>query len=174
MLISSHVCASWQCHNPNVLQQDHLVNMKWDTKSKQTSTLEWDNVIPRPQGKHIMESHETPGKCDTMGPILRGKAKPPIEAHHPHIVNPESADMYAILAAQSQQAKAAAGGPAVIHRKRVFQRVPGEEHTPIFEERFAWLVKPRPKPLKAADGTVVEQANNPTHPMGEQRDKPWH
>ena len=155
------------------------MNMRWDPKLKHTSNLEWDNVVPRPQGKYVMGNDETPGKRDTMGPILRGKAKPPAEAHHPHIHNPESADMYAILAAQSQQQQnATARAPAVIHRKRVFQRIPGEEHTPIFEERFAWLVKPKPKPQTAADGTVVEQPISPmlapTHPMGEQRDKPWH
>lgn len=126
-----------------------------------------------------MESHETPGKCDTMGQILQGKAERPNEAHHPHIVCPESADMYAILAAQaSQQQGVTAGAPSAIRRKRVFGRVPGEEHNPIFEERYAWLVKPKPKPQKAADGTVLEQTISPfltpTHPMGEQRDKPWH
>lgn len=167
------------CATMDVLLQDHLMNMKWNPQQPEISKMEWDNAIPRPHGKHIMQNHETPGKCDTMGQILRGKAQRPVEAHHPHIVNPESVDMYAILTAQSsQQQGSTAGMPSAIHRKRVFQRIPGEEHTPIFEERYAWLVKAKPKPQKTADGTVIEQTVNPylvpTHPMGEQRDKPWH
>ena len=153
------------------------MNMRWDTHAQQPrQTLEWDNVVPRPQGKHIMQNHETPGKCDTMGAILRGKVKPPVETHHPHLLNPESADMYAIMSAQSHQKPGLPLPPPFIKRKRVFNHVPGEEHAPVFEERFAWLVKPKQQPVQAegAEPAKVRTLSGATHPIGVQRDKPWH
>ncbi|DBB13957.1 hypothetical protein WJX82_000068 [Trebouxia sp. C0006] len=144
---------------------DHLTSMKWDPYSKET--LEWDNHIPRPQGKLIMHSGEVSGKRDTMQGILSGTAKPGVEGTHPHKADPESPAMYAIMASQPPAAQDLAG--VVMHRKRVVRPVPGEGHTPVFQERYAWLGKPK-------DGS--EKPKGPlagvTHPVGAQSNSVWH
>jgi len=139
--------------------------MKWDPNSKET--LEWDNHIPRPQGKLIMHSGEVSGKRDTMQGILSGTAKPGVVGTLPHKADPESPAMYAIMASQPPAAQDVAG--VVMHRKRVVRPVPGESHTPVFQERYAWLGKPK-------DGS--EKPKGPlagvTHPVGAQSTSVWH
>ena len=145
--------------------QDHLTSMKWDPNSKET--LEWDNHIPRPQGKLIMHAAEVSGKRDTMQGILSGTAKPGVEGTHPHKADPESPAMYAIMASQPPAAQDLAG--VVMHRKRVVRPVPGESHTPVFQERYAWLGKPKEgseKPKGPLAGV--------THPVGAQSQSIWH
>lgn len=150
--------------------------MRWDPSAPSRQTLEWDGVVQRPSGKHMMQSYETPGKNDTMGAVLRGQGKADQDIQRPHIYCPESADMYAVMAAQSPQQPGPQASPVIIKRKRVFNHVPGEEHTPIYEERFAWLVKPKPKVPEGADEQQTKAITmmGPTHPIGVQRDKPWH
>ena len=148
-----------------VALQDHLTDMKWDPHSKET--LEWDNHIPRPEGKLIKHSGEVSGKRDTMQGILSGTAKPIQEGSHPHKADPESPAMYAIMASQPPAAQDAGG--VVIHRKRLFRPVPGEEHTPVFQERYAWLGKP-----KDGSGKPKGPLAGVTHPVNVQPDSVWH
>ena len=127
----------------------------------------------------MMQRYETPGKNDPMGGVLRGQGKLDQDVQRPHIYCPESADMYAVMSAQSPQKPGPQLPPQlpppIIKRKRVFNHVPGEEHTPIYEERFAWLIKPKQKvPEGAEQQTKAVTLMGPTHPIGVQRDKPWH
>ena len=140
------------------------MNMKWDSDSK--ATLEWDNHVPRPQGKHIMRNGEAAGKRDSMQAILTGTAKRE-EGCHPHIVNPESADMYAIMASQPPALRDAA---VVIHRKRVVRPVPGEAHSPVFQERYAWLGSPKQAGSEKPKGPLA----GATHPVNVLPDSVWH
>ena len=149
-----------------LFSQDHLTDMHWDPHSKET--LEWDNVIPRPQGKLIMHAGEVSGKCDTMQGILAGTAKPSPPGSHPHKADPESADMYAIMASQTPSANDASA--AVIHRKRVVRPVPGEEHSPVFQERYAWLGKSRQDMADKPKGLLA----GVTHPVNRRPDSVWH
>lgn len=146
--------------------QDHLMNMKWDPHSKET--LEWDNHIPMPEGKLIMRNGEVSGKRDTMQGILTGTAKSGVEVSHPHKADPESRDMYAIMACQPPAAQDAAN--AVILRKQIVRPVPGEDHTPIFQERYAWLGKPKADVPARPQGSLA----GITHPVNVQPDSVWH
>ena len=137
--------------------------MKWDPQSKET--LEWDNHIPRPQGKLIMHGNQAPGKHDTMRDILSGTAKPQTQLGHSHTANTESSDMYAIMVSQPADVQSSAG--ADIHRKRVVRPVPGEEHRPVVQERYSWLCKPKSGP---ADGAVAVV----THPVNSRPASIWH
>ncbi|KAL3132528.1 hypothetical protein ABBQ32_009071 [Trebouxia sp. C0010 RCD-2024] len=150
-------------------QEDHLTDMRWDTCSK--NTLEWDNVIPRPQGKLIMQAGAVSGKRDTMQGILTGTAEPTSSPAHPHKADPVSADMYAIMASQVPSPHNTVPTAAVIHRKRVVRPVPGEEHTPVFQERYAaWLGKPRQDMAEKPQGLLA----GATHPVNRQPDSVWH
>lgn len=139
--------------------------MRWDPRSKET--LEWDNAIPKPQGKLIMDASEVSGKRDSMQGILTGTAKPSVSACHPHKVDPEGADMYAIMA--SQKLSGHDTPAAVIHRKRLVRPVPGEEHRPALQERYAWLGKPRQDPADKPGGLLASV----THPVNRQPDSVW-
>lgn len=169
-------CTSWLPNIPNirfcilhVCLQDHLTDMRWDTCSK--NTLEWDNVIPRPQGKLIMQAGAVSGKRDTMQGILTGTAEPTSSPAHPHKADPVSADMYAIMASQVPSPHNTVPTAAVIHRKRVVRPVPGEEHTPVFQERYAaWLGKPRQDMAEKPQGLLA----GATHPVNRQPDSVWH
>lgn len=145
--------------------QDHLTDMRWDPCSKET--LEWDNAIPKPQGKLMMHAGEVSGKCDTMQGILTGTAKPTPSLSHPHKVNPEGAAMYAIMASQTPSGHDSS--PVVIHRKRVVRPVPGEEHHPALQERYAWLAKPRQDTADKPGGVLASV----THPVNKQPDSVW-
>lgn len=139
--------------------------MRWDHSSKET--LEWDNAIPRPQGKLIMQAGEVRGKQDTVQGILAGTDKPTPPRPHPHIVHPEGADMYAIMA--SQRLPKDDIPSVVIHRKRVVRPVPGEEHCPALQERYAWLGKPRQGTADKPRGVLASV----THPVNRQPDSVW-
>ena len=146
--------------------QDHLTNMKWDPHSK--DSLEWDNHVPRPQGKLIMHGDQATGKRDTMQGILSGTAKPQPQHSCRHTVNSESSSMYAIMA--SQPADVQSCSPVVIHRKRIVRPVPGEDHKPVFQERYAWLGRPRAESVEVA---ASPQASV-THPVNSRPDSIWH
>ena len=145
--------------------QDHLTDMRWDPCSKET--LEWDNVVPKPQGKLIMHAGEVSGKRDTMQGILTGTAKTTPSPTHPHKVNFEGPDMYAIMA--SQMSPGHDSSAVVIHRKRVFRAIPGEEHQPALQERYSWLGKPRQDIADKPGGILA----GVTHPVNKQPDSVW-
>ena len=142
--------------------------MRWDPCSK--NPLEWDNIIPRPQGKLIMQAGAVSGKRDTMQGILTGTAKPTASPAHPHQAAPESADMYAIMASKVPSPRDNVSSAAVIHRKRVVRPVPGEDHTPVFQERYAWLGKPKQNMADKPQGLLASA----THPVNRQPDSVWH
>ena len=151
----------------NILQlQDHLTNMKWDPHSKET--LEWDNVVPKPQGKLIMHGDQATGKRDTMQGILSGTGKPQLQPSCRNTVNSESGSMYAIMS--SQPAAVESSSPVIIHRKRVVRPVPGEDHKPVFQERYAWLGRPRAQSVEVAGGLKATM----THPVNSRPDSIWH
>ncbi len=115
-----------------------------------------------------MHNGEVAGKQDTMQGILSGTAKPSAEGSHPHKADPESPAMYAIMASQPPAAQDTAG--AVILRKRVVRPVPGEDHSPVFQERYAWLGKPKQEGSDKPKGALA----GVTHPVNVQPDSVWH
>ena len=83
----------------------------------------------------------------------------------PHRVLPESGEMYAAMAPASTVTAAVAKDSVKqpkITRRQIIKPVPGEDHRPIHDERFAWLVQPRA--VRQAQEAAIAAAAAPRPP----------